>query len=178
MTTSFVSSQEKGFTLIELILVAAIFGILAAGIIALTDPRNQYLKANDARRKSDLAQIQRSLEAYYHDYGSYPESSADRKIRVGGTSIEWGSSWQPYMNVLPADPTGERRYVYYSTPDRQTYALYASLERGGKDPDACNKGNACLNMTARFGIPSTACSVNNDPNIICNYGVTSSDYSP
>ncbi len=160
-----------GFTLIELILVTAIFGLFASGVIAVVNPSTQVAKANDARRKSDLAQIQRSLESYFQDNGRYPPSSpVDYKINPGG-KIEWGSSWQPYINLLPQDPTAAFHYAYYATADGQTYLLYASLERGTKDPDACTGSNGCPNL-ATYGIAQRACGG------ICNYGVSSSNVNP
>ena len=101
---------RSGFTLIELILVVAIFGIFTAGIIAVVNPAQQILKANDGKRKSDLEQIQRALESYYHDSGRYPSVSSNKIYTI--SVINWGSSWQPYMNVLPKDPSGARAYVY------------------------------------------------------------------
>lgn len=160
---------NKGFTLIELILVAGIFGIFAAGIVAVMNPSDQVLKANDARRKSDLTEIQRALETYYQDNGRYPVASGNKIFTT--SLIDWGTSWQPYMNVLPDDPNGSNSYVYYSTPDGQSYILYASLERGSKDPDACNSGNACTSLST-YGINPTGCGGT------CNYAVGSSDMRP
>ena len=47
----------------------------------------QFKKADDTKRKSDLAQIQRALEAYYQDFGMYPDdnnATSTYKIVVGG----------------------------------------------------------------------------------------------
>lgn len=164
-----IRKNMKGFTLIELITVGAIFGVLAGGIIAVANPREQFLKANDARRKSDLASIHRSLEAYFQDNGRYPQSTNNRIYTT--TQINWGSSWQPYMNVLPKDPVGSRSYAYYASVDGQSFVLYASLERGGKDPQACNGGNACTSL-ANYGIPQRACGGT------CNYAISSPNLTP
>lgn len=161
--------MRKGFTLIELILVAAIVGIFATAILAVVNPSQQVLKANDGRRKSDLNQIQRGLEAYYQDNGRYPQASS-QKIYTTQT-INWGTSWQPYMNVLPKDPTSSRSYIYYVSSDGQSYVVYASLERGTVDPQACNGGSAC-NTIGTFGISPTACGGT------CNYAVSSADINP
>lgn len=161
--------KSLGFTLIELILVAGIFGIFAIGIIAVMSPGNQYKKANDARRKADLSQIQRSLEAYFQDNGIYPASN-NYKIQ-DGTQIEWGASWAPYMNLLPEDPSPSRSYVYYASADGQTYVLYASLERAAEDSQACNNGSPCASL-AGFGITANACGKQ------CNFGVSSPNITP
>lgn len=160
---------RAGFTLIELILVAAIFGIFVSAIVVVVNPREQILKANDAKRKSDLAQIQRALESYYQDNGRYPVSSANKIFTT--QLISWGTPWQPYMNVLPKDPTTTDSYVYYALPDGQSYILYATLERGGKDPQACNGGAACSSLST-YGIDQNACGG------VCNYAAASANIVP
>lgn len=167
----------RGFTLIELLIVIAVVGILAAGTIAVINPVTQFQKAQDARRKADLNQIQKALETYYQDNGAYPSSSAAYQIvvKIAGTDtiIDWGSTWMPYMGNLPKDPADPaKKYVYYSN-NRQTYYLYASLDRGGSDPQACS-GGICASLTSN-GIPANACA---SGSIICNYGVSSPDVSP
>lgn len=170
-----ISNSQKGFTLIELLIVIGVLGILAAGVLAVLDPLTQIQKANDAKRKSNLAQIQRALESYYQDHGRYPEHTTPAyEIKTSDVSEpikKWGSEWQPYMNVLPKDKD-PYRYVYASLPDGQTYYLYASLERNGKDPQSCSKdGSACSGLTVT-GVPKEKCGKT------CNYGVSSPNVTP
>ena len=166
----------RGFTLVELIVVVGILSVMAAGAVLVLNPIGQFQKANDAKRKADLTQIQKAVETYYQDNGKYPISSISNPLyrittptQSGVVTVDWGSSWQPYMNVLPKDSGTSRNYVYYSTG--QSYYLYASLERGASDPQVCNGGSACSSL-ATYAIPSTACGG------ICNYGVTSPNVSP
>lgn len=162
----------KGFTLIELLLVVGILGILSAALLATLDPFSQFQKGNDSRRKSDLSQIQKAIETYYQDKGKYPinNPATDYRIydeRTGQNKvIDWGLSWSPYMNILPKDSNSSRNYVYKASSDGQSYWIYASLDRGGKDPQACNAGNLCTNATG------LSCGGT------CNYGVTSTNTQP
>ena len=162
------NKRQSGFTLIELITVIAILAIMAIGTIAVLDPFDQFKKASDSRIKSDLAQIQKGLESYYEDKGSYPANSAGYNIvdpNLG--TLAWGSSWSPYMNVLPKDPAAIHNYVYYRL-NGQTYYLYANLVRGNKDPQVCKSdGSKCNNAPTTCGGGS-----------ICNFGVSSPNTSP
>lgn len=168
--------MKKGFTLIELILIISILGILSVGVLTALNPIAQIQKANDAKRKSDISQVQRALELYYQDNNAYPASTSDFKISINGSAVAWGSSWEPYINVLPQDPVSTNVYIYYSpvNSNGQTYYLYANLERGNQDPQVCNQGKACASIKAGInGFPTkNACGG------ICNYGVSSSNVSP
>ncbi len=66
------SGRERGFTLIELMVVVAIIGILA--VIALPAMRTAPLKAREAVLKADLYQMRSCIDQYLGDKGQYPES--------------------------------------------------------------------------------------------------------
>jgi prepilin-type N-terminal cleavage/methylation domain-containing protein len=171
---------SAGFTLVELIIVIAILGVLAVSAIAILNPFAQFQKGNDVRRKSDLAQIQRALESFYQDYGFYPTGNGNTGYRMNyidkttlvAVTVSWGSAWQPYINVVPQDPSATKKYIYYSTG--QSYYIYASLDRGSSDSQACNGGNACTSIASN-GIASFCGS---GAAMVCNYGVSSPDVKP
>lgn len=130
------------------------------------NPADRIGQANDARRKSDLSQVQKALEMYYSDNESYPAGDSAINYEIDGN--DWGGTgWQPYMGALPKDPNSTKKYVYVS--DGQSYYLYASLDRGGNDPQACNGGNACSNVPS-----GVVCGETTD---VCNYGVSSPNVS-
>lgn len=159
----------RGFTLIELLTVIAVLGILVAGAMIVINPIDQLQKANDETRKSDLVQIQKAMERYDKDHGSYPLSTGltkEKPFRIKGFRadhqiVDWGEEWSPYMAVLPKDPKSEKRYLYISSGNGQSYRLYASLEREGNNPQDVPAGATC------GGIKD-----------ICNYGVSSPNISP
>lgn len=169
----------NGFTLIELIVSIGIISILAAAVLVTINPLDQFRKANDARRKTDLSQIQKALEQYYQDIGNYPKSSTSFQIEnVSLTPVPWGGSWTPYMNALPSDPNSTDKYVYY-TDNQQRYWLFTSLERGSKDSESCNSGSVCLSFTTTFtSILSPIPPTSNACGGICNFGVSSPNTVP
>ena len=62
--------NSKGFTLIELMIVIAIIGILAA--IAIPQFASYRQKAYNAAALSDLKTVKTTLEAYYAEHFVYP----------------------------------------------------------------------------------------------------------
>ena len=71
--------KKNGFTLIELMLVVAIIGLLAA--IAIPKFANMVVKAREASMKGQLGGIRSALSIYYSDNdGFYPPN-----ISFGGT---------------------------------------------------------------------------------------------
>lgn len=72
MKKIFLSARKghKGFTLIELLVVIAIIGVLSSIVmVSMTYARQ---KSRDAKRVSDIKNIQLSLEQYYSDNVKYP----------------------------------------------------------------------------------------------------------
>lgn len=97
--------HSRGFTLIELLVVVAIIGLLSS--VTLASLNSARAKARDARRISDLRQIQIALELYYTSNGSYPstgnawrsECNDDAPNNVIPGLIP------TYMPSFPSDPT-------------------------------------------------------------------------
>jgi general secretion pathway protein G len=138
----------SGFTLIELLVVVSIIGILATLLVANYNATRQ--RARDAQRKSDLRNIQTALRTYYNDRGRYPSSGTGSSSGLilgcgsGSSVCDWGSSFSvtspsniTYMNILPKDPSSDRRYYYTYDSSTGDYALSACLEN--KADDKCKK---------------------------------------
>ena len=76
-------NKEKGFTLIELMIVVAIIGILAA--IAIPQFASYRVKAFNSAAKADLHSAQTTYEVFFNDNNEYPaaETAATGTITIG-----------------------------------------------------------------------------------------------
>ena len=83
------SSQQKGFTLLALLVVIGIIGILAAIVIVAINPARQFAQARNAQRWNDVNAILNSVHQYAVDNnGNIPAGidSVDASFQVLGTS--------------------------------------------------------------------------------------------
>lgn len=69
-----VFKSKEGFTLIELMVVLAVLGILAA--VAVPRFSDMTGKANLVKAKNELKQVQTALELYYAENNEYPKTDA------------------------------------------------------------------------------------------------------
>lgn len=161
--------SQKGMSLLELLVAVGIISIISTSVLVVLNPVAQIQKGRDGRRKAELAQIQRGIEAFYQDNNRYPNQTGSFEIQ----GALWGNTWLPYMPQVPRESLGNRRYVYVSctTSDCQTYRLYANLENADLDKQSCSGGANCPNVPAGAG--PNFCGVGAPSN--CNYGVSSAD---
>lgn len=58
-------TSSKSFTLVEVLIIIAIMGVLAAGVLAAVNPLKGINKSKDSKIKSDISQIAGAMQAYY-----------------------------------------------------------------------------------------------------------------
>ena len=119
--------KKKGFTLVELLVVIAIIGLLST--LAFISLNNARSKARDAKRVSDVRQIQSALELYYNNQTTpaYPSATTFENI-TGITELDITFPDAPSEDCSTADYnyTG---YQYQSTDaNNQSYELIFCLK--------------------------------------------------
>ena len=147
-------ARSKGFTLIELLVVIAIIGLLASIILASLNTAQQ--KGRDARRISDLKEIQLALELYYDANSTYPIQGSALSATPTGANIP--SALVPtYISQMPTDPSqpasGASPY-YYQYESLQTDGVTACTT--GSCPDYAVVAHLEANWnTSSWGTTST-----------------------
>jgi len=65
--------KHKGFTLLELLIIIALFAVLSVVAIVLLNPMSLVKRATDVTRKKELDDAKKMLEQYMSDTGCYPK---------------------------------------------------------------------------------------------------------
>jgi general secretion pathway protein G len=120
--------MRPGFTLLELLVVVAIIGLLAAYV----GPRyfSQISKSERSVAKAQVEAFVKALDAYRLDVGQYPSPEEGLKALVErpGNSPKWSG---PYLQkTVPADPWGHA-YVY-RVPGTHAEVEVLSLGKDGQ----------------------------------------------
>ena len=77
--------KQKGFTLIELMIVVAIIGVLAA--VAIPQYQNYVARAQVAEGFSLVASGKMAVAEYYNETGNYPADNATARLGAANTII-------------------------------------------------------------------------------------------
>ena len=135
--TSSTTRRQRGFTLIELMVVLAIIGLLAALIIP-----NVLGRADDARvtaAKTDISNLMQALKLYRLDNLQYPTSEQGLQALVSPpTSGPAAPNWKRYIDKLPMDPWGHPyQYLNPGIKDEvDIMSLGADGQAGGEGKNA------------------------------------------
>jgi general secretion pathway protein G len=86
-------NAQRGFTLIELIVVVTIIGILAG--VAISNVKWAQQKAREAALRHDLFEMRKAIDDYYADKQKYPSNLEELKTAK-------------YLRAIPKDPISQQ----------------------------------------------------------------------
>jgi len=128
--------KQRGFTLLELLVVMVIIGLLAGYV----GPRffSQIDKSEVTTARAQIDAFEKGLDQYRIDLGRYPSTEQGLQALVSAPAGE--ARWRgPYLRkAVPADPWGNA-YVYRQPGEHGEYdilSLGADGKPGGEDANA------------------------------------------
>ena len=143
-------NRRHGFTLIEILVVIGIIALLASVILVGLSPARA--RGRDARRITDMSQMQNAMELYFSRCGYYPSSAPPAMGQPGcsdAVNMTAATNWQTLESALkdavianrvPDDPlateagTAGRHYVYFASGSNPSaYVMAAVLEGSAAD---------------------------------------------
>lgn len=130
-----VKNSKKGFTLIEILVVVAIIAILSSVVLIGLGPTRRA--GRDARRISDLRQVQNGLELYFNHCGAYPGGASNVAGCTTGSGLTGQAGYTSMGTALvtagaaqnvPQDPSSPNAAYRYSSTSGANYVLSTVLE--------------------------------------------------
>lgn len=133
--------SQKGFTIVELLIVIVVIGILAA--LVLNTFSGAQKRARDTERVGDINALATQLEVYYNDKGAYPQWSQinDKdKAKIAFPGLDVGAMNAPSNNV-------DFDLVSSESANTAQYG-YQAFQSDGTTP--CAADDACAKFTLTF----------------------------
>lgn len=129
-----IRKSNKGFTLIELMIVVAIIGILAA--IAIPNFLRFQLKSKSSEGKVNIAAIRTAEEAYLAEFGRYVPAGINPTTGAPGTAKGVFLATATDFNTLGWSPEGQVFFAYEvnastTTPSAMTITAEADIDGDG-----------------------------------------------
>lgn len=134
--------ENKGFTIVELLIVIVVIGILA--LLVITTYSGIQAKARNSKRQTDIQSVQTQLEAFFSQNGYYP-SLADLN------SSSWLTSNMKSLDqnalVDPSNPSSSKTLA--SSPTAKQYS-YQVTNSGGSSCESDDTTCAKYTLTAEY----------------------------
>jgi len=122
--------KNKGFTLVELMIVVSIIIILAVIAVSIFNTTGVFDKARDAQRKKDLGRIKIAFEEYYNDKGCYPSQTVVDQLNLATSCNK--TIFSPWLTNWPCDPNKKPYKVVVEDPRyskcNKWYKILTNLE--------------------------------------------------
>ncbi|MEY4906582.1 MAG: type secretion system protein GspG [Pseudomonadota bacterium] len=130
-------AAQRGFTLIELMVVLVIIGVLASLIVPSVLDRVDEAKVTAAR--TDVNSLMEALKRYRLDNQRYPTSEQGLQALVAKPATgPIPPNWKPTLDKLPNDPWG--RAYQFANPGVKgpidVFSYGADGQAGGEGKDA------------------------------------------
>lgn len=129
-------NTQRGFSLIEIMVVVVILGILASIVVPKIISRPD--EARIIKAKQDVLSIENALDLYKLDNGIYPTTDQGLAALVEKPANDpIPRAWQQYLKSLPKDPWN-RDYLYLNPGQHGDIDIFTFGANGQADGTGVN----------------------------------------
>ena len=128
---------QRGFTLIEIMVVVVIIGLLAA--IVAPNLIGNIDRAAVTRARGDIRSIETALNLYRLDNFRYPTTDQGLEVLVTNPGAAVAPNWKAYLNSVPSDPWNQPYRYQYPGQRGGEFDLFsygADGQEGGEEVNA------------------------------------------
>ncbi|MEI6842892.1 MAG: prepilin-type N-terminal cleavage/methylation domain-containing protein [bacterium] len=152
----YINHFNKGFSLIELLVVISLISALAGIIVSYTYTAGQ--KSRDTQRKQNMDQLVKGINMYFADNGTLPRSGTTcATVSDAGSTATFVSNMLPYMKTMTYDPnkkgaTGDYAFQIINSANGK-FRVCAQMEQAS----AGNSGATDLSSGCAGGVSYNYC---------------------
>jgi prepilin-type N-terminal cleavage/methylation domain-containing protein len=136
------SRSNRGFTIVELLIVIVVIGILA--LLVITTYSGIQAKARNAKRQTDIQSLQTQMEAFFSQNGYYPSLTDMNSASWRATNMK---SLDPNALIDPSNTSQSNTLVASPTADSYAYAVSNS---SGTSCESADTTCAQYTLTATY----------------------------
>lgn len=155
---------KKSFTLIEILIIISLIILIAIITLITLNPKKQIEKSQDSKRKTELTQLQKTLEDWYNDKNCYPRPSeicydspsADNTCHICGNENS-SPNFSPYLSSLPCDPQHPTKKYLYQVDNLDCPKMYWLYAKFSNEDDLLTlHTNCCPENDCNYNISFTS----------------------
>lgn len=138
--------RNKGFTIVELLIVIVVIGILA--LLVITTYSGIQAKARNAKRQTDIQSLQTQLEAFFSQNGYYPSRTDMNTASWRATnmkSLDPNALVDPSSSCAPATAS-----CLVATPALKSYSYAVFQSDGATSCETTDTTCAVYTLTASY----------------------------
>lgn len=167
----FSNKSQKGFTLVELLVVIAVLGVLAAGVLVAIDPLQMLARGRDSAKKSAITELGRATIAYQTSQNALPAGGSTWITDLQDTGDVKAIPDNPdntdcsIAGTATSDDGVQGGYCYESDPVTGEFIIYARAEsRSELEKINCTSPNiAYITYSSFAGKTGLACTNDLEP---------------